>query len=183
MPVLIGLSRMYKPRRILEFGAGQYSTPLFLNREVFSEVELLHSLENGSTWKPRLEELAAGDSRLKLSFTDAPLDKLVPGLNFADYDLVFVDDNPRSHQAVADHCVPSNVIIIHDYNEVQYHPDHSPCDHLYESQAMWPSTAIFWNQGWISQKRLENMDWRIRHHAGETAIDDWVKWLMFMLTV
>ncbi len=63
MPVLLGLAHLINVTRVLELGAGQFSTPLFLNRYVFPNLTILHSLENDLLWATRITK-AIRDPRL-----------------------------------------------------------------------------------------------------------------------
>ena len=80
MSVLKALLNTHRPKRVLEYGAGLYSTPLFLSRP---HVEQLVSVEPDPDWRhcirslhddSRLHILAAGDFRP------------------SDFDLVFIDN-------------------------------------------------------------------------------------------
>ncbi len=80
MSVLRAVLNTHKPKRVLEYGAGLYSTPLFLSRP---HVEQLVSVEPDADWRhrirnanddPRLHMLAAGDFKP------------------SDFDLIFIDN-------------------------------------------------------------------------------------------
>jgi len=82
--VLEALLNTYRPKRVLEYGAGLHSTPLFLSRPY---LEQLVSIEPDPDWRhrirkdhgdPRLHILASGDFRP------------------SDFDLIFIDNGQDS---------------------------------------------------------------------------------------
>jgi hypothetical protein len=49
-PVRIGLANLLRIDNILEFGAGVYSRPLFINSSFFPTMQEVHTYENDSAW-------------------------------------------------------------------------------------------------------------------------------------
>ena len=85
LPILTGIGKSFPIYRVLEYGSGIYSTPLFLNREVFPDLRELVSIEEDACWRDMVQQKIGEDSRLTLSSVDIP-HPLSP-----DFDLVFID--------------------------------------------------------------------------------------------
>jgi predicted O-methyltransferase YrrM len=107
--VLTAILNTHKPKRVLEYGSGQYSTQMFLDRP---HVEALTVVETDFEWRRKLPK----DERMTV---------LVEGYaNPGNYDLVFIDDG-----ATADHRCrtirnvlsrPHPVVVIHDAEVKEY---------------------------------------------------------------
>jgi predicted O-methyltransferase YrrM len=109
LQVLTTILNTYKPKRILEYGSGEHSTPLFLSRP---HVEALTVVERDFEWRRKLPK----DDRMTL---------LVEGYaNPNNYDLVFIDDGVNADQRcrtirnVLSRKHP--VVVIHDAEVPQY---------------------------------------------------------------
>ncbi len=126
---------LVKPERVLELGAGNYSTPLFAS---YPTVELVVSVETDERWLPQGEKITA----LLVTDTVAFLDNL-------DYDLVFIDnadnatDRERAIRAVLSKEHPPTVI--HDAEHPPYHRaiEELSAHRLYFTAAL-PWTAVCW---------------------------------------
>lgn len=107
--VLNAMLNTHKPKRILEYGSGKYSTELFLSRP---HVEKLTVVETDFEWRRRLPK----DDRLTV---------LVEGYaNSMNYDLVFIDDGiSADHRCRTIRNVLSRrhpVVVIHDADVPEY---------------------------------------------------------------
>ena len=109
LPILRMVLGLVKPKRVLELGAGNYSTPCFLECPT---VERLVTLETDPEWVP------AVDPKLTLHIVEDAAEEL-PDLR--SYDLVFVDnadnaaDRERAIRAVLTQPHPPTVIHDADY--------------------------------------------------------------------
>lgn len=107
LPTLRFVLALVKPKRVLELGAGIYSTPLFL---ACPSVERLETIETDERWVPEPSE------RLTVRLVKDTVEALPEDLTA--YDLVFIDnaDNPadreRTIRAVLEQSHP--VTVIHD---------------------------------------------------------------------
>lgn len=125
MPILIGLSTMLRPRRVLELGSGFCSTPLFLDRRVFPSLDFLHSLEDEASWAAKVRSRVGDDSRLRLEEV-ASVPDWAAAADLSRYDLIFVDDSrsiaqrTRTIEAVMAKSSPATVVAIHDFEVRSY---------------------------------------------------------------
>lgn len=142
MPIIIGLSRLYKPKTILEFGAGRFSTPLFLDRRAFPAVEKVVSCESSQDWvnivtnETNLNQISEGRHEWRVNNDEAPTD---------DWDLVFADSGTIEHKVALIHkCIPrTKFTMIHDSEVPDYQFFTTEFNYV-DFQAFEPCTAVVW---------------------------------------
>jgi hypothetical protein len=110
IPFLIGISKTFPHiRNILEYGAGFYSTPLFLNKRAFPNVERVVSVELIELWA-RQVSVACTDPRLTII-----QEEILPT---PDVDLIFIDSGQTEEQrsSTIRKVVPgfSGITVLHD---------------------------------------------------------------------
>lgn len=112
LQVLASVLAANRPERVLEYGAGHHSTPLFLARK---ELKQLVSVEVDLGWREVVEEKYA-DPRLRV----LPKGNPIP----SNFDLVFIDDGThrrdrmRTIRAVLSR--PHPIVVIHDCEVPEY---------------------------------------------------------------
>jgi hypothetical protein len=117
VPFLTWIGQHVTPIRwVLELGAGQHSTPLWLNRSVFPQVERVVSVEQNEGWVPKV-----ADSRLQVDV--ARFAEML--VTTHQYDLVFIDNGPtdddrmRAIKAIMD--MPRlPLVVLHDWEDKRY---------------------------------------------------------------
>jgi predicted O-methyltransferase YrrM len=121
MPVLIGLAESLKPRRVAEFGMGDCSTSLFLNRDLFPTVERLTSFENDREWFLAIKNKHLNDSRFDPHLVPPMMWKTAMTLRADEFDLIFVDDSNQLGRVktllalrLATQVTRGPVIVVHD---------------------------------------------------------------------
>lgn len=143
LPVIRMVLALMKPKRILELGAGVYSTKAFLDCPSLTR---LTSLETDEEWMDRLKDEVA-DERLTLRLVEDTCEALPESLRI--YDLVFIDnaDNPvdreRAIRAVLGREHP--VVIVHDAENLWYRHainELADCYMLFDAEV--PNTAVVW---------------------------------------
>ena len=92
VPVLIALARLLKPRAVAELGMGDYSTSVFLDRNLFPTVERLSSFETDQEWFDKVRKKHGDDSRFEPQLVPSPMWKTAIKLRADAFDLIFVDD-------------------------------------------------------------------------------------------
>ena len=112
LSVLQAVLDQYLPKRVLELGAGQYSTPAFLAHPAVEEVV---SIEPDKEWR----------ERVKAEFADEKLTVLAQlRRKPQDFDLVFIDNGTTEKQRLAAIkkvlSAPHPVVVIHDADVPAY---------------------------------------------------------------
>lgn len=160
LPLLKRLDSHYPIRNIVEFGAGHYSTPLFLDRRYFPLVEKLVSFETDKGWYDSMKT-AFVDDRLFLIYEEKSLHEQVTPFLFLGCDLVFVDNGNRASERVQvleelNTLQPASLVVVHDYDVREY--QHATRDfplRLAYTEVV-PHTALLFSkncpylQSWIS---------------------------------
>lgn len=125
LPILRSLSKHFNVRKVLELGAGHYSTPAFLDRNYFPDLYALHSYETDRGWYESLSTAFGKDKRLMLIHTTTPLHEILAQSYWAGYDVIFVDNGSKVSERVLvletlNEVQPSSVVVVHDYNVREY---------------------------------------------------------------
>jgi hypothetical protein len=93
VPVLLAIARVLKPRSVAELGMGDYSTTLFLDRNLFPTVERLSSFEDDEEWFAKIEQKFRDDTRFEPHLVPSPMWKTALKLPAKQFDLIFIDDS------------------------------------------------------------------------------------------
>jgi len=181
VPILAALSSLVEPRRITEFGAGDYSTGLFLNRSVFPHLESLISLENDAAWYERIRENFGADGRLDLREIEGNLSNVVSG-ELLVADLVFIDDSDHAIRqltiAAVGKAAPSGLpVVVHDAEYVRTRMAiRRAFDHYFVFNAFHPQTALAWNGDLQFKHRLPGIARRISDASSRISPWDGETW-------
>lgn len=183
VPVLIGIARQVHVRTVLELGCGRYSTPTFLDRAAFPDLEQLHSFESDATWREEVLALNEGDPRLEITLVSMKMAAVISSLRFAPYDLILVDDSAdeASRAAtvaeVARNRVSTNIIVIHDYETESYRRAAQGIPRQFAFTAFNPHTGVGWEGEALDIRRLERMQQLLKRYASRIAAHDRKRWI------
>ncbi len=166
-PVLRAIGNTFDIETAIEWGAGKYSTPLFLGRDAFPELTKLISVEHDSEWLARLKnEHGINDDRWhpQLEHIDM-MPELAGMLDVAD--LVFLDcGRPTAFHsdyhirgALLEHYEKSDsIVVMHDVETKPLHAYGNDANYKYKAcfkPRLGPHTGIFSNAHDISALRPE----------------------------
>lgn len=150
LQVLTAIGQTLPIRRVLECGAGRYSTPLFLDRLVFPVLQRLDSLESDWVWLTRSKETVR-DARAWFTYTGPRMETFIQEVDLDGYDLIFVDSGaviaerlPVLRTIVEGR--PAGVVVVHDYEQPAYQAVvEGQFEHRVIDRALSPWTAVLWN--------------------------------------
>ena len=114
MPALRAIARYIEIRSVIEFGAGLYSTQLFLSRH-FPLLESLISLESNSDWA---DKARTDDPRHVMMVYSSPGECVEKSIGMKA-DFVFVDSAGSRFDEVEHGLTIAPVVAIHDCLEVE----------------------------------------------------------------
>jgi hypothetical protein len=180
VPILVGLSVLCQPKRITEFGSGDFSTALFLNPSVFPSIEEVISFENDRKWFERVRASFSSE-RLRLQYVDADLASVVSPSSVRG-DLIFIDDAINTNQravtvaAVARSCPRGVPVVIHDADQWRMRLVLRKFQHSYIFKVLNPQTAIAWNGAAPFKPMLAKLDHVIRRNAHQISPSDPLAW-------
>ena len=182
VPILAGLAARFRVERVLELGAGSFSTAVFLDSAVFPSLAHLDSIETDTEWARIVAERAGGDPRLTLRTTDEPVAQLVRALDLTGYDLILVDDSASLHQrratveAVAATVPPGPLVVIHDFEVDAYREASAVMDHRVVFRRFTPQTAVAWQGDPDRGGQLRSLTESIDRASGSPLVTDGAMW-------
>jgi hypothetical protein len=180
LPVLIALARVRRIETVLEFGAGRFSTGLFLNRAAFPDVVEVTTYEDNAEWADRVVNEAAGDARLTV-LTVPSVPTCVPE-TIAGFDLVFIDDSlsatARSGtvRSVADRRPLRSLVAIHDFELRELATAARSFDHVYRFRTFTPQVGIAWFGEAVTRRSLTKAQSSIARHRTTLPVADAARW-------
>lgn len=139
--------RQRVPRRIVEFGAGGFSTPLFLDRNWMPGTEYLLSLETNPQWAAEVSRLHGSDSRLELLQCDEEemlVRTAADRAAFHRFDVALVDGgNHSTRNSIAARAMQfSDFVVLHDAEQEDHLPFVLTQPYYYLSCVETPWTAV-----------------------------------------
>jgi hypothetical protein len=182
VPVLIGLARMRRIERVLEFGCGHYSTKTFLNRSAFPHLKELHSVENDVEWGETIRAAVKNDNRCEVKVVSGAMCDAVPEHELDSFDLVLVDDSTSAEQRVATIQTlsvlrPRNPwFVIHDYEIGEYRIAATGFKHRFAFKAYLPQTGVVFN-GSTARHAFKALDQRLKANRARLEPDDVAGWI------
>lgn len=178
LPILQAIGRVLGPdiHNVVEFGGGVFSTPTFLNRNIYPALKGLVTYEGGERWRDRISEIVGIDSRLQLKgHYGADIEAFC---SWAD--LIFIDDGLNVGQRVSTinrvleffsmvkrlHCP----IVIHDFEVAEYRQVvfNNNIFNFNEFSGLIPTTVILWYGGFPELKPIERAYFSILEGLNET---------------
>lgn len=172
IPVLTLLPKLATIKRVLEIGAGELSTPLFLERGVYSVLECLDSVEDSHYWTTKITQQLGMDERLHLLSE-------IPGKE-KWYDLIFIDGPQESERRIeiikALTISPgAPVVVLHDSETGLLPAVDSSLAHHFTFNWITPHTSI------VSNFPLDNVKLQHYHELMKLKFndleEDWAGWL------
>jgi len=183
VPILVGLGCSLRIARILEFGAGLYSTLTFLNRSAFPGVTSVSTIESDSDWVSRVYAAAKDDPRLRIRHVPEPIERILPELDLADYDLILVDSSTEAERRaalirqLANQSTGTGLVVIHDFEIDLYRRAAKGFLNRIEYSAFNPCTGVLWRASWDGEKKvLKDLRGIVCRHAKALAPHDVESW-------
>lgn len=166
-PVLRELGRVVNPRTVVEFGAGLYSTGMFLDRDVFPALTRLVSFESDDKWADIMRGLYFGrDDRFdlrRMSEAEMVLEAaiVVPNAGLIFIDSATAEGRVRLIETVAQlrpHCP----VVVHDAENHNYQRALAGFPYIGCTRRWTPWTAVarFWPLPDLDWASLDPVLWR-----------------------
>jgi hypothetical protein len=187
LPVLIGLSRLFRVERVVEFGSGENSTLIFLNKQIFPHVMFLQSFENDVKWLDAISSKTATDPRIQMHAVDRDMYCAAAESNIENYDLVFIDDSfsieqrSKTIHAVALQHPKQGIVLVHDSEVIAYQNAAQLFKNRFYFTGFNPNTGLFWNEKSIKRRSLSQLNSLIRANATQIDPGDVLAWRALFL--
>ena len=175
LPILCALGASIQPKRVVEYGSGLISTPAFLDRSLFPNLESLLSFESNQPWYETVARNTGDDPRLDLRLTASVIKDAVASGDIAKADLVFIDDSDELERradtvAAVSNCRPIGIpIVIHDIEQWHLFRAAKRFDHLFRFDILNPQTGLVWNGQWELARFLPHMNQLIKQPLWKSA--------------
>lgn len=186
VPVLVGLARIRRIERVLEFGCGHYSTKTFLQRSIFPDLKLLHSVENDARWAATIRDAVKDDRRCVVTVVDGAMSNVVRRFDLETFDLVFVDDSTSAAERAATiralaSMMPANPwLVIHDYEVEEYRRACAGLKQRFTFNAYNPQTGLAAN-GRLSSE-LRTLHRHLKNNSSRLRPENVEGWLRVLRT-
>jgi len=143
--VLETAGAVWPVRRVVEFGAGRHSTPLFLDRAVFPVLSSLITYESDQAWAAEVRRLAGADERLTV-VACSESDAIDATLTMQPADLAFVDGLDAKWRVPTAKAAArkARVVVIHDAENPTYHGALAvkPKCYVYTREVPWTAVLV-----------------------------------------
>lgn len=152
---VLGNLKYYEIQSVIEFGAGEYSTKHFLNKDIFPKLEVLISFESDSKYCDIID--VKRHFPILCSDTNAIRNlRIMPQV-----DLIFVDGKYEASRVPTAMAAKeySPLIVVHDMENTNYHsllkPEFMPFQVVYNTET--PHTGIFCAENFIWEEICERL--------------------------
>ncbi len=182
IPILVGISKLYEIRTVLEIGSGENSTLTFLNPIAFPDLASLITLENDYEWKNRVEKLIKHDPRVQLQYISGCMSDAVSRIDINGYDMVFIDDSVSADlraatiREVAKKLSQRQFMLIHDYECKEYRRAVHGLMYTFRFDSLNPNTGLAGNQSAIERSQLKQLNKLVKKYRADIKLSDIYSW-------
>lgn len=187
VPVLIALALLVRPRRILEFGSGVFSTSLFLDAAIFPDTESVTVLENDAAWYARLQKVHGHDPRLHAVHVEGTMAQAAETIDCTRHDLIFVDDSTSEQQrantitALSSQAGNGHPVVIHDFDVKKYRWAARRLRNRFVFTALNPQTCVACLAANRSREVLASVNEIIAAHSHSVCEENAKEWQRIFL--
>jgi hypothetical protein len=182
IPVLVGVAAAIKPRRLIEFGCGTFSTLSFLDDVAFPSIEVVDSYENNKEWFEQISRELPPNSPIRLHLVIGDMYRTIDGASTPDASMIFVDDSPSAEervqtvQGIARCCGTEPVVVLHDYNLWRLRLAARNFQNRLSFDAFNPQCGVLWNGRPERRLALKRVSDIIRRYARSIPPGDVRRW-------
>jgi hypothetical protein len=183
VPVLVGVAAVLRPKRLIEFGSGSFSTLSFMDDVAFPSLEQVNSYENNKEWFEQVQQRTRGNSRIDLQYFAGDMYQAVAGADVAAADMIFLDDSPTAEERVKTVKEVSRlgrngpVAILHDYELWRLRLAARQFEHRVAFDAFHPQSCAMWHGHPERRPILEDVARTISQHASDVPLTDIRAWI------
>jgi hypothetical protein len=182
VPILVGVATAFKPKVLIEFGSGTFSTLSFLDDVAFPSLQKVESYENNRQWFEQVREQLPPNTLIDLHFVEGDMHQAVDGANTREAGVIFIDDSPTEKarvptvEEVARRCGDEPVVILHDYDLWRLRLTARKFENRICFRAFNPQSCTMWHGHPERRPILETVNRVIRQHATDVALTDIRAW-------
>jgi hypothetical protein len=185
MPALIGLGITARLKNVLELGAGLNSTPVFLNRSCYPELNTFTSVENDLTWFDKLKSDPGFKGASNIFYYPGKIADYVKEIRNLSFDLILIDDSYETCDRVstinAVFQMPlsdSAIVLIHDFETKEYQEAVKGWPYCYSFRSLLPNVGVVWkDNNLMNLAALSSINKTIERNKWALSIYDVNKWV------
>jgi hypothetical protein len=183
VPILVGVAAVCRPKLLIEFGSGTFSTLSFMDDVAFPSLERVESYENDKKWFEQVRENLSSNGRIHLQYADGELYKAVRGANTRDAGMIFVDDSldssdrSRTIEEVASQCGTEPVVILHDIDLWRLRLATRKFENRISFNTFNPQCGVMWHGHKERKPALEHVKRIIHKNATKVPLTDVRAWM------
>jgi hypothetical protein len=187
VPVLVGVAAVCRPRLVIEFGSGAFSTLSFLDEVAFPSVERVESYENNREWFQQIQRQIPLNAFVNLNFVEGDMYQVIEGANTHSASMIFIDDSPTAAarvptvEEVARRCGAEPVVILHDNNLWRLRLATRKFENRISFDAFNPQCCVMWHGHPERKSVLGEVNRIIHQHASDIALTDVRAWIKIFL--
>jgi hypothetical protein len=187
VPVLVGVAAACRPKLLIEFGSGAFSTLSFLDDVAFPSLERVESYENNLEWFEQIQNKMPLNALVKLQFVEGDMYRAVEGANTHSASMIFIDDSPTAAtrvptvEEVASRCGTEPVVVLHDHDLWRLRLATRKFENRISFDAFNPQCCVMWHGHPERKPVLRKVNRIIRQHAGDVALTDVRSWIKIIL--
>lgn len=182
IPVLLAVAQVWPVTTVLELGAGLISSPTFLDRRVFPDLQRLESWENQRMWWAQVKAAVDHDPRADVRlFDDIWLSLPLRDADLAQYDLIFIDDGrdlaerAATIREVAPRVSEQTLVVVHDFENVAYQEALGELQR-FVFDALVPHTGVGWRGEQPRCAKFQALNRRVRSVWLEAmSLETWLR--------
>ena len=131
-------------KTVLELGAGEFSTRLFLDERYYPDLEELVTVEQDRNWV-----IDNGDPRHRIAIVEEPIEPFLALVDLSKVDLIFCDNSTFGDRRcatlrwIAEH-VGGSLVVAHDFDVSSYAEAAAGFEHRIVDDRQAPWTALLW---------------------------------------
>ena len=183
IPIIVGISTIWRVRKVLELGGGNFSTYTFMDRTIFPEIEELITIEDNPEWGKYLESSLNKDNRFKLVYDIGNFAVSISELDLSKFDLIFIDNSTSSDtrsetiKIISEKNIGDAVLVIHDFEQKKYQIASNNLPYRYMFDALNPATGLIWaNYNKVDYGNLKKINKIISNSNNKVDLINMVDW-------
>jgi len=188
VPILVGVAAVCRPKLLIEFGSGTFSTMSFLDEVAFPSLQRVESYENDRKWFEQIRESLPSNSRVHLQLVDGEMYQAVPGANTSAAGMIFIDDSPSAEarvptlKEVARRCGTEPVVVLHDHDLWRLRLATRNFENRISFDSLNPQCCVMWHGHKERRPALEHVKRIIQQNAVKIPLTDIRTWMEIFST-
>ena len=161
-PILVLICRIFKIKKVIEFGSGKNSTMNLSNKNIFPYSNQIVSYEDNLIWYKKMKKLVK-NKKINYVYTNK-ISKVINKLKLDKFDLIFIDNSMDSLERIetikniGKKKLSKAIIVLHDFEYYPYREATKGFNFSYRFSTLNPNTGVMWNNKKLKMDTLKKID-------------------------